>query len=42
MIANSELRVIDDIGGHLALFGTAPTFMPQIDRHLSELLDSPV
>jgi homoserine O-acetyltransferase len=41
MIANSELRVIDDIGGHLALFGTAPTFMPQIDQHLAELLDSP-
>jgi homoserine O-acetyltransferase len=38
MIAGSELRVIEDLAGHLALFGTAPTFMPQVDRHLSELL----
>jgi homoserine O-acetyltransferase len=38
MIKNSELRVVEDIGGHLALFGIAPTYMPQIDRHLGELL----
>lgn len=37
-IANSELRVVDDILGHLGLFGVAPTFMPQIDQHLNELL----
>lgn len=38
MIAGSELRVIEDVLGHLALFGVAPTFMPQVDRHLSDLL----
>ena len=37
-IANSELRVVDDVLGHLGLFGVAPTFMQQIDRHLGELL----
>ena len=25
----------------LALFGVAPTYMPQIDRHLGELLATP-
>ena len=38
LVPGSELRVIEDIGGHLALFGTAPTFVPQVDRHLGELL----
>ncbi|MGH3563135.1 MAG: alpha/beta fold hydrolase [Mycobacterium sp.] len=38
MITNSELRVVEDIGGHLALFGTNPAYMPQIDRYLGELL----
>lgn len=42
LIKNSELRVIEDTGGHLGLFGTAPTYMPQIDRHLGELLDAEV
>lgn len=42
MVKNSELRVIEDIGGHLGLFGTAPTYMPQIDQHLGELLSTPV
>ena len=42
MIPGSELRVIDDVLGHLALFGVAPTYMPQIDGHLRELLDSKV
>lgn len=42
MVKNSELRVIEDIGGHLGLFGTAPTYMPQIDQHLGELLATPV
>ena len=36
----SELRVIEDIGGHLGLFAIAPTYMPQVDRHLRELLAS--
>ena len=42
MIAGSELRVIEDIGGHLGLFGIAPTYMPQVDRHLGELLATDV
>jgi homoserine O-acetyltransferase len=42
LIKGSELRVIDDICGHLGLFGVMPTFMQQIDRHLGELLDTPV
>lgn len=42
LIKNSELRVIEDPHGHLALFGVMPTFMPQIDRHLADLLASPV
>jgi homoserine O-acetyltransferase/O-succinyltransferase len=42
LIAGSELRVIDDLLGHLGLFGVAPTFMPQIDRNLGDLLATPV
>ena len=38
LIKDSELRVVEDPLGHLALFGVAPTYMPQIDRHLSDLL----
>lgn len=38
MIAGSRLRVIEDPLGHLGLFGVSPTYMPQIDRHLGELL----
>lgn len=37
---NSELRVIDDIGGHLGLFATNPDFIPQVDAHLGDLLSS--
>lgn len=37
-VKGSELRVVQDVLGHLALFGVAPTYMPQIDRHLGELL----
>ncbi|MGH9054417.1 MAG: alpha/beta fold hydrolase [Acidimicrobiales bacterium] len=42
MIRDSELRVIEDVLGHLALFGVAPTYMPQVDRHLGELLHTKV
>ena len=42
LIAGSELRVVTDILGHLGLFGIAPTYMPQIDQHLGELLALPV
>jgi len=38
MIAGSEFRVVEDILGHLGLFGVAPTYMPQIDQHLGDLL----
>lgn len=38
MINDSELRVVNDVLGHLGLFGVAPTYMPQIDQHLGELL----
>ncbi|EHR53523.1 homoserine O-acetyltransferase [Saccharomonospora amisosensis] len=41
MVKGSELRVIDDVLGHLALFAVAPTYMPQVDRHLGELLARP-
>jgi len=39
LVPNSELRVVDDVLGHLGLFGVAPTYIPQIDEHLGELLD---
>lgn len=42
LIAGSELRVVEDVLGHLGLFGVAPTYMPQIDRHLGELLATTV
>jgi homoserine O-acetyltransferase len=42
LIPGSELRVVEDVLGHLGLFGVAPTFMPQIDRHLRDLLATPV
>jgi homoserine O-acetyltransferase/O-succinyltransferase len=41
MIPNSELRVVESVAGHLGLFGVEPGYMPQINRHLGELLDSP-
>ena len=37
-IKGSELRVVDDVLGHLGLFGVAPSYLPQIDQHLGELL----
>ena len=40
LIPNSELRVIESTGGHLGLFGFEESFIPQIDRHLGELLSS--
>jgi homoserine O-acetyltransferase len=41
-IKNSELRVVNDVLGHLALFAVSPTYMPQIDKHLGALLAIPV
>ncbi len=40
LVPGSELRVIESAGGHLGLFGFDEGFMPQIDRHLGELLSS--
>lgn len=42
LIKGSELRPVNDILGHLGLFGVAPTFMPQIDQHLRDLLAAEV
>jgi homoserine O-acetyltransferase len=42
MVKGSELRVIEDTLGHLALFGVAPTYLPPIDEHLGELLSREV
>lgn len=35
---NSELRTLKSIDGHLALFGTNPDMISQVDQHLNELL----
>ncbi len=37
LIPGSELRVIDDIAGHLGLFNISPNYMEQVDANLSEL-----
>ncbi|MDN5855509.1 MAG: alpha/beta fold hydrolase [Actinomycetia bacterium] len=42
MVKGSELRVVEDVLGHLGLFGVAPTYMPQIDQLLGELLATQV
>ena len=42
LIAGSEFRVVEDILGHLGLFAVAPTYMPQIDQHLGDLLATEV
>ncbi|MEV1291595.1 alpha/beta fold hydrolase [Pseudonocardia sp. NPDC049635] len=39
---HATIRVIDDLLGHLALFGVSPTYIGQIDHHLQELLDTEV
>ena len=41
LVPGSELRVVDSVAGHLGLFGFEPDYMPQIDRHLGELLETP-
>lgn len=42
LIANSEIRVIHSLWGHLGLFGVEPGYVEQIDQHLRELLSIPV
>jgi homoserine O-acetyltransferase/O-succinyltransferase len=38
MVAGSELRVINSIDGHLALFGADPAAIAQLDKNLKDLL----
>ena len=38
LIPGSELRVVHDVHGHLGLFAVDPDYIPQIDRHLADLL----
>ena len=42
LVPDSELRVVESKGGHLGLFGFEEDYMPQINRHLGELLEEPV
>jgi len=41
LVPNSELRVVASVAGHLGLFGPDEGYMPQVDRHLGELLEQP-
>jgi homoserine O-acetyltransferase/O-succinyltransferase len=36
------MSAVNDLLGHLGLFSVNPDSMPQIDRHLSELLGTDV
>lgn len=42
LVPGSELRVIDDVHGHLGLFGVDPGFIPQVDAAVTDLLATPV
>ena len=42
LIPGAEFRPIQSIDGHLALFGADPGYVPQLDKHLAELLATPV
>ena len=42
LVPGSELRLIENIGGHLALFALDPSYMEQVDHHLKALLAIPV
>ncbi|MBN9206982.1 hypothetical protein C1M51_13680 [Methylibium sp. Pch-M] len=41
LIPNGELKVIDSLWGHIALFGLDAGYIEQIDRALKQLLDTP-
>lgn len=41
MVKGAQLCVIDDLLGHLAVFGIVPSYMAQVDRYLSDLLAQP-
>ncbi|GLZ48443.1 hypothetical protein Acsp06_46280 [Actinomycetospora sp. NBRC 106375] len=40
-IEGSELRVVNEVLGHLGLFAVNPDDRPHIDRHLTELIAEP-
>jgi homoserine O-acetyltransferase len=42
LIPGSELRVLTSQWGHFGLFGTEPDYLSQVDKHLQELLNTPV
>lgn len=42
LIPNSELRVLNTIGGHFGLFGFEPHYFQQVDENLNELFASEV
>jgi len=42
LVPDGELRVIDDVHGHLGLFAVDPGYIPQIDEALAALLSAPV
>lgn len=39
-IPESELRILEAPGGHMAIFGFDPAFVQQVDRHLTQLLET--
>lgn len=42
LVPGSELRVIEDVHGHAALFGLTPSYVEQVDAALRDLLAAPV
>lgn len=38
LIPGSEFRLLNSLGGHLALFGFEPEYLSQVDKHLTDLL----
>jgi len=41
LVPGSELRTLESICGHLGVFCLDPDYLPQVDRHLGELLELP-
>jgi len=41
LIPASELRLIESVCGHLGVFCLDPDYLPQVDKHLGELLAAP-
>lgn len=42
LIPNSELRTLPSVCGHFGLFGFEQSYLAEVDRNLSELLETPV